>query len=90
LAPATAERFRGPAPPAEPADAVGGAVAQAGDEGDEGVAAEAELVGLQGGVPAALLLVQAAEQQVHLGAHLPVGVGVGLAVTRRAAFASSD
>jgi hypothetical protein len=32
LAPATAERFRGPAPLAGPADAVGGAVAQAGGE----------------------------------------------------------
>src|SRR5262249_36833294 len=30
-----------------------------------------------GGVPAALLLVEAAEQQVHLSVELPVGMGLG-------------
>jgi len=55
---------------------------QAGDEGDGGVAAVAELVGLQGGVPAALLFVQAAQQQVHLGVQFLVGVSVGLLTSR--------
>ena len=76
------------------ADAVGGPIGQAGveflpsaadgidvqasDKGDAGVAAVAELVGLQGGQPAALLLVETAEQQVHAGMQLLVGVRFGL------------
>jgi hypothetical protein len=42
--------------------------------GDTGVAAVAEFVGLQGGEPAALLLVEAAEHEVHAGVQLLVGV----------------
>ena len=42
--------------------------------GEEGVAAVAEFVGLQGSEPAALLLVEAAEQQVHLAVDLAVGM----------------
>ena len=47
---------------------------QADDEGNQGVAAVAELLGLQGGDPAPLLLVQAAEEQVHLAMQFPVGM----------------
>jgi hypothetical protein len=47
---------------------------QAEDEGDAGVAAVAELAGLQGGEPAALLLVQAAGEEVHLVMQPAVGV----------------
>ena len=76
------------------ADAVGGPIGQAGveflpsaadgidvqaeDEGDAGVAAAAELAGLQGGEPAALLLVEAAEHEVHAGVQLLVGVRLRL------------
>jgi len=48
------------------AAAADGIDVQAEDEGDAGVAAVAELAGLQGGEPAALLLVQAAGQEVHV------------------------
>jgi hypothetical protein len=48
---------------------------QAGDPGDGPVAAVTELGTLDGGVPAALLLVEAAEQQVHLPVEFPVGMG---------------
>ena len=45
---------------------------QARDEGHEGVAAVADLLGLQGGEPAALLLIEAAEQQVEAAVACPV------------------
>jgi len=60
------------------AAAADGIDAQTEDEGDAGVAAVAELAGLQGGEPAALLLVQAAGEEVHLVMQPAVGV-VGLA-----------
>ena len=63
------------------AAAADGIDVQAEDEGDAAVAAVAELAGLQGGEPAALLLVQAAEEQVHLAMQLLVGmIGTGNAV----------
>jgi hypothetical protein len=49
---------------------------QAGDAGDGPITAVAELGALDGGVPAALLLVEAAEQQVHLPVESPIGVGL--------------
>jgi hypothetical protein len=48
---------------------------QAGDRGEEAIPAVADLGGLDGGVPAALLLVEAAEQQVHPPVEFPVGIG---------------
>jgi hypothetical protein len=54
---------------------------EAGDEGEQGVAAVADLLGLQGGEPAPLLLIEAAHHEVHLVVQLPVAVLVaGLAV----------
>jgi hypothetical protein len=47
---------------------------QAGDEGEQRVAAVAGLLGLQGGEPPALLLVQAAHQEVDLVVTSLVGV----------------
>jgi hypothetical protein len=47
---------------------------EAGDPGEQGIAAVADLLGLQGGEPAPLLLVQAAHQEVEVGVPLPVGV----------------
>src|SRR5262245_44697460 len=47
---------------------------QAEDEGEEGVAAVTDLLGLEGGEPAALLLVEPARQEVHLAVQLPAGV----------------
>jgi hypothetical protein len=86
--------FRGRPASAWLADAVGGPVGQAGveflaaaadgidvpaeDEGDARVAAVAELAGLEGGELAALLLVQAAGEEVHLLMQPTVGV-IGLA-----------
>jgi hypothetical protein len=49
---------------------------QAGDAGDGPVAAVSELGTLDGGVPAALLLVEPAEQQIHLPVDFPIGVGL--------------
>jgi hypothetical protein len=43
-------------------------------------------VGLDGGVPAALLLVEAAEQEVHLGVQFLVGVGLSLLAARAMAL----
>src|SRR3954471_18243535 len=54
-----------------PADGVD---VQAGDAGDEPVPAVAELGRLDSGVPAALLLIEPTEQQVHLPVEFPVGV----------------
>ena len=45
---------------------------QARDEGHEGVAAVADLLGLQGGEPAALPPIEAAEQQVEAAVACPV------------------
>jgi hypothetical protein len=47
---------------------------QAGDEGEQGIAAVAGFLGLQGHKPAALLLVQAAHQEVDLVVELAVRV----------------
>jgi hypothetical protein len=47
---------------------------QAGDQREQGVAAEAGLLRLQGGEPAALLLVEAAHQEIDLVVELAVGV----------------
>jgi hypothetical protein len=82
--------FEGGAAPAGEPDPIGGALlqrggqllpppadgvdVQPGDAGDGPVAAVAELGGFDGGVPAALLLVEAADQQVHLPVESLVGV----------------
>jgi len=55
---------------------------QAGDQGDTCIAAVAVLVGFEGGEPAALLLIKAAEQEVHAGVPLLVGVRFGLLARR--------
>jgi hypothetical protein len=47
---------------------------QAGDVGQEGVASVAEFLGLQGGEPASLLLIEAAHQEVEMGVPLPLGM----------------
>src|SRR5262249_4569313 len=47
---------------------------QAADDGEEGVAAWTDLLGVEGGEPAALLLVEPARQEVHLAVQLPAGV----------------
>jgi hypothetical protein len=47
-----------------------------GDPGDGPVPAVAELRALHGGVPTALLLVESAEQQVHLPVEFSIGVGL--------------
>src|SRR5262249_44979425 len=96
-----------------PADALGGPVAQlgveflpaaadgidvqAGDLRQQGVAAVADVLGLQGGQPAALLLVQAAHQQVDVVVQGPRGVvlpreagGTGTAVDDRIDHDSSS
>lgn len=49
---------------------------QAGNEGEQGVAAVAGLLGLQGGEPAPLLLIEAAQEEVNLVMQLPLGVVV--------------
>ena len=54
-----------------PADGVD---VQARDPGDGPIPAVTELGRLDGGVPAALLLIEPAEQQVHLPVEFPVGV----------------
>ena len=59
---------------------------QADDERQQGVAAVADLVGLDSGVPAALLLVESAAQEVHLGVQLLVGVRLGLLAARALAL----
>jgi hypothetical protein len=56
------------------ASAADGINVEANDLGEEDVAAVTDLLGLQGSEPAALLLVEAAEEQVHLPVELPVGV----------------
>src|SRR4051794_14250759 len=81
--------YRGP-PRAGVADAVGGPPRQAAaellpapadgidvqaeDEADAAVAAVPDFLGLQGGEPAPLLLIEAAEEDRHLVVQLPVGV----------------
>jgi hypothetical protein len=47
-----------------------------GDPGDGPVPAVAELRTLHGGVPTALLLVESAEQQVHLPVEFSIGMGL--------------
>jgi hypothetical protein len=47
---------------------------QAGDEGQQRIAAVSDLLGLQGGEPASLLLVEAAQEQVHVPMEGLVGV----------------
>jgi hypothetical protein len=47
---------------------------QAGNEGEGGVAAVADFLGLEGGQPAALLLIETAHQEVEVG--MPVAVRV--------------
>jgi hypothetical protein len=54
-----------------PADGVD---VQARDPGDGPIPAVTELGRLDGGVPAALLLIEPTEQQVHLPVEFPVGV----------------
>jgi hypothetical protein len=49
---------------------------QAGDPGDGPIAAVTELGRFDGGIPAALLLVETAEQQVHLPVEFPVSMGL--------------
>ena len=82
--------FQGRAAPAGQPDSVGGAILQGrrqflpppadgvdmqpGDAGDEPIAAVSELGTLDGGIPAALLLIEPAEQQVHLPVELLLGV----------------
>jgi hypothetical protein len=50
---------------------------QAGDLGQPAITAVADLGRFDGGVPAALLLVEAAYQEVHLAVDLLVGMGLG-------------
>jgi hypothetical protein len=50
---------------------------QPGEEGDEPIAAVPELVTLDGGVPAALLLIEPTEQQVHLAMEVLGGMVCG-------------
>jgi hypothetical protein len=50
---------------------------QAGEPGGEPIPTVPELGTLDGGVPAALLLIEPAEQQVHLAMEFPVGVRLG-------------
>jgi hypothetical protein len=47
---------------------------QNGDVGQERIAAVAAFVGLQGGEPASLLLIEAAHQKVEMGVPLPLGM----------------
>jgi hypothetical protein len=56
------------------ATAADGIDVQAGDGGQQGVAAIAGFLGLQGGQPAALLLVEATHQEVDLVVELSVGM----------------
>jgi hypothetical protein len=56
------------------AAAADGIDGEAGEEGEQGVAAGADLLGLQGSEPAALLLVEAAHDEVEVGMPLPVGM----------------
>jgi hypothetical protein len=44
------------------------------DLGDQAVTAVADAVGFEGGIPAALLFVETAEQEVDLGMERPVGM----------------
>jgi len=55
---------------------------QAGDQGDAGIATVAVLVGFEGGEPTALLLIEAAEQEVHACVQLLVGMRFGLLARR--------
>ena len=82
--------FRGRAVPRREADPLGGAIVQrggeffpapadgidvqSGDQGDEPIPAMPDLGRLDGGVPAALLLIEPTEQQGHLPVDLLVGM----------------
>jgi hypothetical protein len=59
---------------------------QAGDQGNTGIAAVALLVGFDGGEPAALLLVEAAEQEVHACVKFLIGMRFGLLARRTLAL----
>jgi hypothetical protein len=48
---------------------------EAGHEGEEAVAAVAGLLGLQGHIPAALVLIQAGEEEIHPAMENFIGVG---------------
>jgi hypothetical protein len=50
---------------------------QSGDRGDEAVAAVADAGALDGGVPAPLLLIEPAQEQVHLPVQDLVGMRLG-------------
>jgi hypothetical protein len=50
---------------------------QPGDRGDEDIAAVADLGALDGGVPASLLLIEPAQEQVHLPVQDLIGMGFG-------------
>jgi hypothetical protein len=56
------------------APAADGIDVQTGDAGEKDVAAVPQLLGLEGREPASLLLIQAAEEQIHLGVELPLRV----------------
>jgi hypothetical protein len=75
------ERGRQFLPP--PADGVD---VQPGDAGDGPVPAVAELGGFDGGVPAALLLIEPTEQQVHLPVESLIGVRHGAEAIRAPAL----
>jgi hypothetical protein len=51
---------------------------QSGDEGQERVAAVADLERLDGGIPAALLLVESAEEKIGVCVKHLIGMGLGL------------